>query len=145
DEVCDRLMEAPSTAGKIAVVERALLVAARGKLQRHPAVPYAVAELGKQRTVASVVDRLGLSPRRFIEVFRDEVGVTPKAFSRVRRFQRVLGLVEDATDVDWSAVALDAGYFDQAHFNHDFREFAGVSPSMYLKYRASRNHIAVHD
>ena len=83
--------------------------------------------------------------RRFIEIFRNEVGVTPKAFSRVRRFQHVLGRVERATEVDWTSVACSCGYFDQAHFIHDFREFAGVSPSIYLRYRASRNHIAVHD
>ena len=148
NELCERLMIAPAPASKVATIEQALLAIARGRLDRHPAVPYAVAELGnpsRPRPVASVVGEIGLSQRRFIEVFRNEVGVTPKAFSRVRRFQRVLGCVEHQTEVDWSTVALAAGYFDQAHFIHDFREFAGVSPSNYLRYRASRNHIAVHD
>ena len=73
-----------------------------------------------------------MSQRRFIEIFRNEVGVTPKAFSRLRRFQHVLGAVEHLTDVDWTDVAVECGYFDQAHFIHDFREFAGVTPSLYL-------------
>ncbi len=109
---------------------------------------YAVAELGhrsRPRPVAQVAAHIGLSQRRFIEVFRNEVGLTPKAFSRVCRFQHVLGRVETATHVDWTSVAYDCGYFDQAHFIHDFREFAGVSPTRYLRHRASRNHIAVHD
>jgi AraC-like DNA-binding protein len=146
-DVCDAVMEADTPARKFSVVEQALLARARGRLERHPAVRYAVDKLGhvQPRTVSSVVEDIGLSQRRFIEVFRKEVGVTPKAYSRVRRFQHVLGCVEHATEVDWSAVALSAGYFDQAHFNHDFRDFAGVSPSNYLRYRASRNHIAVHD
>ena len=147
-DVCERLMDAPTPASKVATIEQALLATARGRLDRHPAVPYAVSELGdssRPRPIASVVEEIGLSQRRFIEVFRNEVGVTPKAFSRVRRFQRVLGCVEHETEVDWSSVALAAGYFDQAHFIHDFREFAGVSPTMYLRYRSSRNHIAVHD
>jgi len=92
-----------------------------------------------------VVDQIGLSQRRFIEIFRNEVGLTPKAFSRVCRFQHVLGQVESLTEVDWASVASDCGYFDQAHFIHDFREFAGVSPTMYLRHRESRNHIAIHD
>ena len=144
-EVCDRVMHARTPSAKVAVMERALLSAARGRREQHTSVRYGVAALRKQRPVASVVNEIGLSPRRFIEIFRNEVGVTPKAFARVHRFQHVLGRVERLTEVDWSAVALDAGYFDQAHFIHDFREFAGVSPSMYLKYRTARNHIAVHD
>jgi methylphosphotriester-DNA--protein-cysteine methyltransferase len=87
------------------------LLSSRGRLNRHAAVRYAVAE------------QIGFSQRRFIELFRNEVGLTPKAFSRVCRFQHVLGQVEHLTDV----------------------EFAGVSPTMYLRYRESRNHIAVHD
>ncbi len=147
-EVCERLMVAPTHVEKCKVVEQALIASGRGRLAQHRAVQYAVAELGRAerpRPVASVVDDIGLSQRRFIDIFRNEVGVTPKAFSRVRRFQHVLGCVEHVTDVDWMEVALSAGYFDQAHFIHDFREFAGVSPSMYLRYRTSRNHIAVHD
>jgi transcriptional regulator GlxA family with amidase domain len=128
---------------KAAVLECALLDAARGRFTLHGAVRYAVTQLGRQRAVASVVDEVGLSQRRFIELFRNEVGVTPKAFSRVRRFQRVLGAVEDVQDVDWAEVALSAGYFDQAHFIHDFRDFAGVSPSTYLTHRRSRNHVAM--
>jgi methylphosphotriester-DNA--protein-cysteine methyltransferase len=147
-EVCERVMEAPTPARKCRVLEQALVASARGRFGQHPAVQYAVAQLGdssRPRPVASVVDDIGLSQRRFIEIFRNEVGVTPKAFSRIRRFQHVLGSVEHASEVDWTSVACAHGYFDQAHFIHDFRDFAGVSPSMYLRHRASRNHIAVHD
>jgi len=146
--VCESLIEARTTAQKFQIVERALLAAARGRFERHRAVRYGIRALGdteRPRGVAQVVDEVGISQRRFIEVFRSEVGVTPKAFARLRRFQHVLGRVEHLIDVDWTDVALSCGYFDQAHFIHDFRDFAGVSPSMYLKFRASRNHIAVHD
>jgi AraC-like DNA-binding protein len=148
DAVCERLLETPAPRDRCKILEQALLTGARGRFDRHPAVRYAVAELGhwsRPRPVARVAEHLGLSQRRFIEVFRNEVGLTPKAFSRVCRFQHVLGQIEYATEVDWTEVALDCGYFDQAHFIHDFREFAGVSPTVYLRYRASRNHVAVHD
>ena len=145
---CEALADTLSPVARCRILEQALLASARGRLDRHPAVRYAVAELGRRsspRPVADVAERIGLSQRRFIELFRNEVGLTPKAFSRVRRFQHVLGQVETATTVDWTNVALDCGYFDQSHFIHDFRECAGVSPTMYLRYRASRNHIAIHD
>jgi AraC-like DNA-binding protein len=145
--VCEAIVEACTPARKFQILEQALLDAMRDRFEQHRSVRYAVRALGhvRPRTVAQVVDDVGLSQRRFIDIFRSEVGVTPKAFARVRRFQHVLGRVEHLTDVDWTSVALDCGYFDQAHFIHDFREFAGVTPSMYLRYRASRNHVAVHD
>lgn len=146
--VCESLVEASTPARKFRIVEDALLDAARGRFDRHRAVRHGVRILGdasRPRSIAQIVGDVGMSQRRFIEIFRNEVGVTPKAFGRLRRFQHVLGSVEHATQVDWTNVALSCGYFDQAHFIHDFREFAGVSPSTYLKCRASRNHIAVHD
>jgi methylphosphotriester-DNA--protein-cysteine methyltransferase len=148
DAVCEALFRTKSPAARCAVLERALLSSARGRFERHPAVRYAVGELGhrkRPRPVARVADQIGLSQRRFIEVFRNEVGLTPKSFSRVSRFQHVLGQLEGQTDADWTGIAYDCGYFDQAHFIHDFREFAGVSPTMYLRNRESRNHIAVRD
>jgi AraC-like DNA-binding protein len=148
DSVCEALLGTTSPAVRCGVLERALLSAARGRYDRHPAVRFAVGELGhrrRPRPVARVAETIGLSQRRFIEVFRNEVGLTPKAFSRVCRFQHVLGQIENLTDVDWVDVANECGYFDQAHFIHDFRQFAGVSPTVYLRNRASRNHVAVLD
>jgi AraC-like DNA-binding protein len=79
-----------------------------------------------------VLRETGLSERRFIEVFHEQVGLTPKAFCRVRRFQRVLKSVHGAREVDWAQVALDCGYYDQPHFIHDFRGFSGLTPAQYV-------------
>ena len=148
NEMCELLADARTPARRFQILEHALLAAARGSFDRHPAVRYAVRALSRvscPRPVGQIVNDVGMSQRRFIEVFHDEVGVTPKAFARLRRFQHALGAVEHLTNVDWTSVAMSCGYFDQAHFIHDFRDFAGVSPSLYLKFRASRNHVAVHD
>jgi AraC-like DNA-binding protein len=95
------------------------------------------------RPVGDVIQRIGLSPRRFGELFRSEVGLAPKAFCRIRRFSEVLKRIEPLTEVDWADVALSCGYFDQAHFNHDFRACAGLTPSAYLRDRMSRTHVVV--
>lgn len=148
DELRERALAARSTEARFRVLEAFLLARAR-TLARHPAVAFALRELGeapRARTVAAVVDAVGLSQRRFIDRFRDEVGLTPKLFSRVRRFQEVVRLVHPARTVDWADVALSCGYFDQAHFIHDFRSFSGMSPTAYLARKSEhQNHVPLGD
>lgn len=76
----------------------------------------------------------GLSNRRFIDVFRFEVGVKPKLFTRVQRFQSVLRLVHRPDVPDWGQLALEHGYFDQSHLIRDFLAFSGLSPAEYLRH-----------
>ena len=93
-------------------------------------------------SVAEVVDKAGFSQRRFIQLFGEQVGLTPKIFSRVSRFQRVVQIAHGAREIDWADLALDCGYYDQAHFIHDFQSFAGITPSTYLLQRAQHlNHV----
>ena len=89
-----------------------------------------------------MTDSIGLSPRRFIEVFSQQVGLTPKRFCRVQRFQHVLRSIYTRDSVDWADLALTCGYFDQAHFIHDFRAFSGLSPTAYADQRGRHpNHV----
>ena len=82
------------------------------------------------------------SQRRFIQLFSNEVGLTPKLFCRVNRFQRVVRSLASIEEVDWAEVALDCGYYDQAHFIHDFQDFAGITPSAYLEHCTEHlNHV----
>jgi AraC-like DNA-binding protein len=111
----------------------------------HPAVDYALAAFDRApltTSIAKVTDAIGLSAKRFIERFKVEVGLTPKRYCRIRRFQRALTLANRGRQVDWTRVALDCGYFDQAHFIHDFRGFAGLTPTAYQSARtAFQNHV----
>lgn len=66
----------------------------------------------------------------FVGVFwywRGHDVLSPKLFCRVQRFQEVIKTVEKRRDVDWVDIVLSCGYFDQSHFNHDFREFSGTT------------------
>ena len=110
--------------------------------ERDPAVELALAAFDRDLPVGDVTARLGLSPRRFIRRFAGAVGLTPKRFARVRRFQRVLDAFERGRRVDWARVAADCGYFDQAHLIHDFRGFSGLSPTAYRpRSDAGRSHV----
>ena len=93
-------------------------------------------------SVRAVVDSVARSPRRFARSFEDSVGYHPRLLCRLLRFNRVLEMIEVQRDVSWVDVAQDSGYFDQAHFNHEFREFTGMSPSAYRRQRLSRTHVS---
>jgi len=143
----DRLRDAKTVADKFRVLERALLAQLVKPLARHPAVAFALKRFQNgARTVGDVTDRIGLSPRRFIQRFTAEVGLTPKLFCRIQRFQQVLDLVERVPRVQWAAVAVACGYYDQAHFIHDFQAFSGFKPTDYLQVRGPhRNHVPLAD
>jgi AraC-like DNA-binding protein len=130
----DRLLESPDTATMFQIVEECLLAELFRPLRLHPAVEYALTRFCRQphiTTVTSVTEKIGLSPKHFVEVFRNEVGLTPKTFCRVRRFQRALHVAHRIQKVDWKDLALDCGYYDQAHFIHDFQSFSGLTPTAY--------------
>jgi AraC-like DNA-binding protein len=140
-----RLLEAATHAARFRVLERVLLDELARGFSRHDAVAFALRQFmaaPHMITIASVSEQIGLSPKRFIQVFRDETGFTPKVFCRIRRFQQALDRMEGRKSVAWARVALDCGYFDQAHFIHDFRAFSGINPSTYLVHQTPhRNHV----
>jgi transcriptional regulator GlxA family with amidase domain len=74
----------------------------------------------------------GLSRRRFAQLFREQIGLTPKLYCRLRRFQNVRRQISLDTPVDWADLALAGGSCDQAHFVNEFRSFSSISPSAYL-------------
>src|SRR6266487_151106 len=114
-------------------------------LGMHPAVAYALTQFSgvpHTRSISDVTDRVGLSPRRFIELFDAEVGLTPKLFCRIKRFQHATRIVHQAEVIDWADLAAMAGYYDQSHMIRDFQEFSGLNPSAYLKQRGPHlNHV----
>jgi methylphosphotriester-DNA--protein-cysteine methyltransferase len=65
-------------------------------------------------------------------LFREQVGLTPKLYCRLHRFQDVLRQIAVGAPVDWADLALAGGYCDQAHLANEFRDFSGISPSAYL-------------
>jgi transcriptional regulator GlxA family with amidase domain len=81
-----------------------------------------------QLNVAQVAARLGVSSRQLTRRFQHAVGVSPKEFARVTRFLHVLRCLSGRQHQSLTETAVACGYFDQAHFNHEFREMAGMAP-----------------
>ena len=138
----ERLLEAHTPQAKLQVLETVLL----GHLVRpgapDPAIPFAASAFERGVPVSQVTSRLGLLPLTFVRRFRAQVGLTPKRFSRVRRLQRVVQSIVDPGAADWSALAAQHGYTDQAHLIHDFRDLTGITPAAYRpRSAAERNHV----
>lgn len=145
-ELRERLQATPASGEKLCVLEAMLQARARQWVDVPRAVRYALSEfhVPHGRGVLDVAAATGLSHRRFAQIFRESVGVTPKLYCRLQRLRQVLAHIAVSQDVDWSDVALTCGYYDQAHFAHEFREFSGMSPTAYLaRDRPWFNHVAV--
>lgn len=129
----ERLLEANSPERQLAVFE-ALLAARLPQVRGlHPAVAQAIEQMATTNNIHEVVKRSNYSHRHFIALFGQAVGLTPKVYCRLLRFQQALARMAAAGNVCWADLAMICGYSDQAHFNREFREFTGVAPETYRK------------
>jgi AraC-like DNA-binding protein len=140
----ERLREAASAERRFAILE-AELARRLAAGEPHPAVRSAIEAMHRAPSLAAVqalAQDAGISRRRFSQLFREQVGLPPKLYCRVRRFQAVVRQVARGGPIEWAAVAADGGYADQSHLAHEFREFSGMAPGAYLAAaRPSQNHV----
>ncbi len=98
-----------------------------------PFALYAAREItasGGNVRIAALRGALGVGKTRFTSVFQERVGVPPKVFARIIRFQRAMELVRTGCS-NISHIALDCGYSDQPHFTHEFRSTTGFTPGAF--------------
>lgn len=84
---------------------------------------------GGRTDLAVIRNSSGLSDRQMRRLFLNQIGLTPKSFSQVLRFNNALDLKRRFPDRLWTQISLDAGYYDQSHMHADFMELAGEAPS----------------
>lgn len=157
----DRILAAPTVGEKMACIESWLLERAGSRLEANPVIEYLTGQLFAPAgiRISDVVAQVGYSERHVLGLFRRWVGLSPKQYSRIRRFQQVLTAVAGdsgpadlearaelragaAAEPDWADVALAHGYYDQSHLVHDFREFAGLTPGAYVAaFRGLENYL----
>jgi methylphosphotriester-DNA--protein-cysteine methyltransferase len=134
--------ESAPGAQRVRVLETALLRRLEGGQRRDEAVARAtalIARTGGQVPVRALHESLGITRRHLERIFAEAVGLTPKMACRVARFRRALALAGAAPGMGWSRLALEAGYYDQAHLIRDFRELAGLTPAAW---RVERREVA---
>ena len=141
-EIDERLASAASTDHRVALVQRFLL----HRLHRHakrdvrPVVGAVWAGRG-QRSVADLCRETGVTERTLERTFRSALGVSPKQFARLTRFLCACDQLKHGGWTTLGEVAHAVGYYDQSHFNAEFKGFAGVCPTGFLKHE----HVAYLD
>lgn len=138
DEIRDQLLVAPSPEARFVLLESFLVRHVRRSLESNRIIAFAVQQLQHSPQFLAIRDlakTIGITQKHLISQFEKVVGLRPKSFARVCKFQKVLTTIEQQKKVEWSTVAYDCGYYDQAHFIKEFHTFSGLNPSAYLTQR----------
>ena len=131
----ERLQEAPSWTGCFDILDDAIGGRIATARTPNPLVVRATRVLRATRGAASIARLardLECSQRHLIATFREQIGVTPKMYARIVRFDHAVKQLRRPDGLRWAEIADASGYYDQAHLIHDFREFAGLTPGEFL-------------
>jgi AraC-like DNA-binding protein len=137
-ELIDQLAEEAGPAEQVRCLERILLRYVQRARQRDELIAQQlVAALRRlpAMPISKLAEELGYSVRQLQRKLNDVVGLSPRLYQRICRFEKTLDLIHassEANKISWTTIALTCGYSDQAHFIRDFHEFAGCTPGRYL-------------
>jgi AraC-like DNA-binding protein len=133
---------APSPAVTLQILDEMLCEQASGRERRGHV--RAALRLLRSHSVRETARALGISERRLHQIFSEDVGLSPKQWSRVRRFQRAVHALHQGAEMRWAELALSCGYADQSHFSRDFHCFSSIDPTTYSASRGRwQNHVAM--
>ncbi|MFD1019569.1 DUF6597 domain-containing transcriptional factor [Thalassobacillus hwangdonensis] len=105
------------------------------KTTQHQAVSHLVAQIkaNPNQSIAELAMRTGFTQRHLNRVFKDQTGINPKLFGRITRFEQAFSLLHAKSEEDVSTIVSELGYYDQSHFNREFKRFSGMTPFEYRK------------
>jgi AraC-like DNA-binding protein len=133
----ERLLDTPSLKTRFLLVERWLITRLEPRNIVHPAVRWAVDRIvsaGGRLSIEELAVQTGFTRKHLGTLFRQQVGLSPKALARVHRFRGALDILNRAKDeVPWAALAEQCGFYDQSHLINEFRRFTGFSPTELAK------------
>jgi AraC-like DNA-binding protein len=133
-ELAERCDEARSAEDRVRCVAEWVSTRIARSPRLDPHIAWASARIEESHgsiAISELEDQTGLSKKRLIESFREQIGVAPKLYARVMRFRRALTLLHEG-GTSLAQIALAAGYYDQPHMNLDFRELGGIAPTDFL-------------
>jgi AraC-like DNA-binding protein len=140
ERIREQFMRAHSIAGKLQIIEDELLQNLEPHLLPPKAARHAVRHLPSTNypvNIRQFCEDSGIHQRTLERLFNKYVGIRPKFFQQLTRFQTVVRHIITARDTRLTTVAHEHDYYDQAHFINDFKRFAGCSPSQFLREQRS--------
>lgn len=147
----EQLLAVPSVEQMFLLVERFLLGQAREALPADVSsrcVAFSVSSILQapdRSRIQQLRDQMGYSQKHFINLFKKQVGVPPGQYMKIMRFQKAIREIEMASSPDWSEIALRNGFYDQAHFIHEFKNYSGFTPSEYMTRKTNTlNYVPVY-
>ena len=135
DELVERISNANSFEERICFFEKYYAKRIREYSGESTLIPYLIDKINKSHgdiKVGELAEDTGYSTRHISGQFSRAVGISPKLYSRIVRFQRCLGLLWGQEQLSYASLAQDSGYYDQAHFINEFREFSLCTPAQAL-------------
>lgn len=117
---------------KFITAEKFLLKKFYSKLIVNPFTNFAVnaiVEAPRNSSIENISAKVGYSQKHLINIFKKNVGITPKSFLKIVRFQKAVEEINRRKKINWTAIALECGYYDHAHFINDFKTFSGFTPN----------------
>lgn len=143
----ERLLATTEIDDRFRIVEDFLIHEFHSQMKIDPCVSFAIGQMSEHPdavNIARMNQQIGYSQKHFTDIFRRAVGVTPKSYLKIMRFQKAVKVIDAADKVDWGSIALECGFYDQAHFINDFKHFAGFTPAKYAEIQTNyQNYIPV--
>lgn len=131
-----KILSAKTNVGKIALVENKLFANFTNADANIKKINSMVKTIEENTCISNTTDLatiFAVEPRQVQRLFSKYIGIHPKWIINRYRIHQALDILENRTTFDWPQLALDLGYFDQAHFINDFKSLIGATPAQYIK------------
>jgi AraC-like DNA-binding protein len=138
-EIEEKIYDAANIKQRAQIIQRYLLLQLSRNGYTDKGIEFCVNEIKQAKGQISVdvlANKVGISNRQLVRRFDKCIGLSPKEFIRITKFISSLDMMNYSKDKNLTEIALVSGYYDQAHFIRDFREFSGMTPT---DYQASSN------
>lgn len=133
-EIEEKIYNAVNTQQRSQIIQNYLLLQLSRNGYIDKGIEFCVTQIKSTRgqiSVEALTDKVGISCRQLVRRFDKCIGLSPKELIRITKFISSLDVINNSKNKSLTEIAFDSGYYDQAHFIHDFKEFSGMTPTDY--------------